>query len=191
MRSNIIFFVLGWILLLTAALFDVNFLDNKDPIPFDQWKTITFYDFKGLKKPGNTLDGVAEFAYIKTSRKINYTGRDARITAYFYPSRSYVFDQQIRNPDLLRHELYHFFITEYFTRLLRKEIKTYDGKITRSFIAELNKEYYRLENEMQDQYDEETYHSYVMKAQQKWETFLDNSLSLLAGFADPDVSLKK
>jgi hypothetical protein len=183
---------MGLILLLTAALFDVNYIGYRSLIPFDKWKTITFYDFKGLKRPGKTLAGVSEFAYIKTSREIYYTGNGLiRVTAYFHPSRSYVFNQYIRNSDLLRHELYHFHITEYFTRLLRREIRKYNGRTTRGIIADLNKKYYRLENAMQRQYDEESYHSYVLHEQKKWETFLDNELLSLADFSDPVLRFRK
>lgn len=183
MRFTIVFSIIGVIMLLTAALFDINYINYKKPIPYSQWQTITFYDFKGLKKPRETLAGVSRFAYIKTSREINYLGNgDTRITTKFHPSRSYVFSQHIRNPDLLKHELYHFHITEYFTRLLRKEISAYTGKANRSIIADLNKQYYLLEAEMQKQYDEDTYHSYVLKEQKKWETILDNKLLTLSDF---------
>jgi len=191
-RLNIIFFVAGVILLLTAILFDVNYLDYNNPIPFDKCQTITLYDFKGLKRPGNTLDGSHKFAYIKTSRKINYLGDGViRITAYFHPSRSYVFNQYTRSPDLLRHELYHFFITEYFTRLLRRDIQAYQGEITHRIIRDLDKKYILLENEMQWQYDEESYHSYVLQAQKNWETSLDNKLLSLADFSNPLLNTKK
>jgi hypothetical protein len=191
-RFNIIFFVIGLILLLTAALFDVNYVNYRKPIPFSQWQTITFYDFTGLKRPGKTLAGLSEFAYIKTSREIHYfKNGDTRITANFHPSRSYVFSQHIRNPDLLKHELYHFHITEYFTRLLRKEISAYNGKATRNIIADLNKKYCLLETEMQKQYDDDTYHSYVLQEQKKWEATLDNKLFSLSEFSNPVLSFKK
>ena len=192
MRFNIVFLSLGIILLLTSALFDINYLKYEDPIPFERWKTITLYDFKGLKRPGMTLDGSAEFAYISTSRKLHYTGNGAiSITAYFHPSRSYVFDQQIRSPDLLRHELYHFCITEYFTRLLRRDIEIYNGNISHGVIDELNEKYSRLEYETQLRYDEETYHSYVLNEQIRWQTILDDELSSLAAYADPVVTIHK
>jgi len=190
-RFNIIFFITGVALLLIVALFDVNYLTNKAPVPFSQWKTISFYDFNGLKRPGYTINGVTEFAYIETNRKIEYTGNGIiRITAYFYPSRSYVFDEHIRNPDLLKHEIYHFYITEYFTRLLRREIKAFNGTVTRHIINGLNKKYIRFEDEMQKLYDEETYHSYIMQFQKKWEKSLDDELLSLYDFSNPDVSLK-
>ena len=191
MRFNIIFFIAGVILLLTSASFDVNFFNYKRPIPFEKWKTISFYDFTGLKKPGLTLEDVSRFAYIRTSREIVYQSNgDIRVTAYFHPARSYVFNEQIRNPDLLRHELYHFHITEYWTRLLRKDILSYKGKSLRSYITKQDDIYYQLEKEMQQRYDEETNHSYVMQQQTKWQTLIDEELLSLADFSSSLLILK-
>lgn len=192
MRFNIIFFISGVILLLTSASFDVNFFNFKRSIPFEQWKTISFSDFTGLKKPGLTLGDVSRFAYIKTSREIVYLSNgDIRVTAYFHPARSYVFNEQMRNPDLLQHELYHFHITEYWTRRLRKDILSYKGKSLRNFIAKQDNIYYHLETEMQQRYDEETNHSYIMQKQTKWQTDLDEKLISLANFSSALLVLRK
>ena len=123
MKFAIFFGGIGIILLSIAILFDVNYLNYGSPMSYSQWQKINFYDFRALKKPGMTLNGVAEFAYIKTNRKIHYYNNgNIEITTYFHPARSYVFASDIRNPDLLNHELYHFHISEYCTRLLRKKI---------------------------------------------------------------------
>jgi hypothetical protein len=190
MRFTLILIASSLILLAVAALFDVNYIDYKTPIPYSEWSKINFYDFKGLKKPGMTLHGVTEFAYIKTSRDIHFLNRGGiEIITYFHPSRSYVFAQDIRNGDLLTHELYHFHITEYFSRRLREEVSKQKRRLTRSRIENLRQQYSKLENEMQDQYDEDSYHSYILQNQKKWEAKVDSLLKGLEEFSAPIVAI--
>lgn len=192
MRLVILLIASSFILLGAAALFDVNYFDYERPIPYYDWQKITFYDFKGLKKPGMTLHGVSEFAYIKTARTIDYLNNGTiKITTWFHPSRSYVFEKDIRNADLLKHELYHFHIAEYFSRLLRQEIFLGKNMVTKNEIEKLNEHYYELENEMQGQYDEDSYHSYVLKEQKKWEINVDSLLQSLQRFSGPDVRVSR
>jgi hypothetical protein len=191
MKFSISFIGIGLILLAIAILYDVNYINYKAPIPYGDWEKISFSDFRGLKRPGLTLDGVAEFAYIKTDRKVQYLlNGDVAITTYFYPSRSYVFARDLHNPDLLRHELYHFQIAEYCSRLLRKEVFENHNGITEAGIRELNNKYREMEQHMQDEYDEDSYHSYVMQEQKKWELRIDSLLHLQQAFSGPIVHIK-
>ena len=174
-----------------TARYEVNYFDYASPIPYSKWQTISFADFKGLDKPGETLNGVSEFAFIKMDRIITFLPENkVAITTYFYPSRSYVFNQNIRNNDLLRHELYHFHIAEYCSRLFRKELSETDNADA-SVVDQLKIKYTELEKSMQIEYDEESYHSYVLSEQKKWETTIDKDLASLANFSDPVISLKK
>ena len=191
MKFTIIFTGMGIILLSVAIAFDINYLNYSRPIPYSQLQKIRFSDFRALRKPGMTLNGVNEFAYIKTNRIIrNLNNGDVEITTYFHPSRSYVFENNIRDRDLLTHELYHFHISEYFTRLLRKEILESPDNISNKMIARLNKKYYELENEMQLKYDEDTYHSYVMHEQKNWEIRTYSLLRSLADFSSPLIGVR-
>ena len=192
MKYNLLLFTAALLLLSAATVFEVNFLAYKPPVPYSRWRTITFYDFKGYKRPGETLFGSTAFAFIKTNREtrlINDTTVEA--TSYFHPSRSYVFEQQIRSPDLLEHELYHFHITEYCTRLLKKELMDYKLPFTQSKLEEMDEKYTLFENNMQMTYDDETYHSYVLKEQKKWEKFIDSSLVQLELYSAPVIWFKK
>jgi hypothetical protein len=190
MRFEIFLVSASIILMLVAVLFDVNYINYEKPIPYSQWQRINFYDFKALKKPKMMIDGEAKFAFIKTNREIEYLNNgDVEITTYFHPSRSYVFEQEIRNPDLLTHELYHFHIAEFFSRLLRKEIFLKSENITKGMINELNRNYYNLEDLMQNEYDQNTYHSYILQQQKNWEARVDSLLLSLQEFSSPVVHL--
>jgi len=191
MKFTIIIFAAGIILLAVAIVFDINYFNYSRPIPYSQLQKISFYDFRALKRPDMTLNGFKEFAYIKTNRGIHYLNNgNVEITTYFHPSRSYVFAQNIRDADLLNHELYHFHISEYCTRLMRKEILEDQTTISDNMIILLNKKYYELENEMQSAYDEDTYHSYVMQEQKKWELKIDRLLQSLDSFSNPLIPIR-
>ncbi|MEO8770350.1 MAG: hypothetical protein ABI402_09710 [Ferruginibacter sp.] len=191
MKINILIAFLAVLIFSIAALFEVNYLDYEMPVPYSKFNAITFYDFKGLKKPAQTLNGAKEFAFISTSRETRLTNDHTFIAiTYFHPSRSYVFNQHIRNAGLLTHELYHFHISEYFTRLIRKAVFEYQGNISQSAIDDIVEMYNTQENEMQMQYDEESYHSYVLAEQKRWEKLIDNNLASLIKFSDITTKLK-
>jgi hypothetical protein len=192
MRTNIVLAVLSIIFLAVALAFDVNYMDYGSPIPYSDLASISLDNFKGLARPGLTLDGQTEFAYIATNREISYPSDTAvEITTFFYPSRSYVYNRNIRSAGLLTHELYHFHITEYFTRLIKADILQTERKISRSEIRKIAMKYFEMENAMQVQYDDETYHSYVLKEQKRWETKIDERLWTLNKFSAPTVSLHR
>jgi hypothetical protein len=191
MKFILIVALLAVSILSFATLYEVNFLDYSNPIPYSQNSRITFKDFKGYKKPAETLHGIQEFAFIKTSRvlKLKPNNTFSAIT-YFHPSRSYVFNQHLRNSDLLSHELYHFHIAEYITRLLKRDIIQNNPKLSATIIKNLKEKYRDLENEMQIQYDDETDHSYAFKHQKLWQHKIDSGLNSLLSFENSDIKLK-
>lgn len=192
MRYNIILISASLLLLLFAIVFDVNYINYQAPIAYAQWEKITLYDFRAFKKPGNELEGSNEFAYIKSSRKIRYLNDSTfEITSFFYPTRSYVYDDEIHSPGLLEHELYHFQITEYFSRLLRRDIITNGIVSTADHINQRNDEYIISESEMQNDYDTQTDHSYVLDKQEEWEKYIDSLNNNLAEYANPVFFVKK
>lgn len=192
MKTILLVTFLSILILSFTALFEVNYLNYSSPIPYSQIKTITFSDFKGLKKPAQTLDGMQEFAFISTSRELKLTSNNtAIVTTFFHPSRSYVFNKHLRNFDLLSHELYHFRISEYVTRLFRKKIFEHQGDLTSSLIDGFKTKFYDLEEEMQYSYDDESYHSYAFNEQKKWEVKIDSSLKSLEKFRDTLVTNQK
>jgi hypothetical protein len=178
-RRNLPVLLSAAALLFITTIHDVNFLNYSSPIAFSRINTITFKDFKGLAKPGTSLDGMTELAFISTNREIILADTFAEVTSYFHPSRSYIFKQDLRSEELLRHELYHFRITEYYTRLVRASIINLKTRPTRKQIRDIDSRYSGLERNTQLQYDQETYHVYVLGVQKRWELKLDAQLSSL------------
>ena len=182
-------FIAGLALLFSSVCFHVNIFSYRKPVPFEQIKSITFKDFTGFKRPFETLDGMSEFAFITT--KINWRRNhdSIEVEALFYPARSYVFNNSADDRLLLNHELYHFRITEYAARVIRKEIAAATGSISDKEIREIFDRNVDKADAMQTAYDEESYHGYVLKRQKKWEMEIDSLLSLHREFESTKIPL--
>ena len=100
----------------------VNFLDYQKPISFDKINQITFADFRGLEFFQKSLYGNEHFAYIKTTIDYEIEKDSIKIESFFHPSSSYVYNKKTFSNDLLRHEMYHFRITELYVRIAKNKI---------------------------------------------------------------------
>jgi hypothetical protein len=190
LRINMVVFISGFLMLSGAVLFDINYLRYKSPVPHSNYKEISLKDFRGLKRPNQTLDGDKEFAFIVTAIKVEKVEKGLDISAYFHPARSYVFDNNIEDDHLLKHELYHFHIAEYCARLLRKQIAGSKTILTDDEIETMTDQIKVKEDSMQFKYDDESYHSYVMAKQLNWEKRIDSGLTSLSDYAGTTVNLE-
>ena len=188
MKSNYIYLVLAALLIFINVLFEVNFVQYEPPLEYSQWKTIDYDNFKALKKPGDNVERNDRFAFITTSIEINKIDDEkVEVRTLFHPARSYSYKSNIRSKSLLRHEIYHLHITEIHARLIRKEFieKGYNS-------TEGKKDYFfKLEGDMQREYDKETNHSYVLKKQIEWEDRIDRKLKELESFSETIITFEK
>lgn len=186
-KVNTAVLILGSTTLVVSVLFHINILRYSSPIPFTEIDRITLKDFKGYRKPHQTLDGQKKFAFITTSISWEKTDKSVAVQADFHPARSYVYNDKVVDRFLLKHELYHFRITEIFARKCRQElsqIKVLPSDDAVSEIITFNEE---SETEMQLRYDEESYHGYLMKEQKRWEKNVDSLLNLLLEYKTTTV----
>lgn len=185
-KISVLIFIPICTILLT--LNHTNYLNYSKPISFKNYSKITFKDFKGLEFFHKEFEGSKQFAYIVTT--INYKSKKdtAKIEAYFHPSRSFVYDRNSLDKDLLSHELYHFKITEIYARKLRKIIseKTFNSE---DEIEKVIKKYLEKERIYQQKYDYDTYHSYIYGEQKKYEKNIDSLLHLLIEYKNPKVKI--
>jgi len=166
------------LLLAISAAFEINYLDYQKPIEHRKYSEISLKNFKGIKRIDESLHGGSEFAYIVTEIKSFDSAYPFGIKAIFHPSRSYVYNENtIGDKNLLTHEMYHFHITEYIARKLRREIS--ENKHKNIDLDELLKKYRNEENLLQQQYDKETYHSYFSGKQIEWQHKVDSLLYTL------------
>ncbi len=168
----------------------VNFLDYQKPISFDKINQITFADFRGLEFFQKSLYGNEHFAYVKTTIDYEIEKDSIKIESFFHPSSSYVYNKKAFSNDLLRHEMYHFRITELYVRIAKNKIAKLIKPPTEK-IKDLIKETEKEENNFQIKYDDDTFHSYVESEQKKYEKEIDSLLYLHSKFKNPKLYINE
>jgi hypothetical protein len=162
-----------------AIITHTNYLDYERPIEYSGYDSITFKNFRGLELFKKTLYNNPHFAYVVTAIEYKIDDDSITVKSLFHPSRSYVYNQTTNSKELLQHEKYHFKITELFARKIKYQIATrkYPNK---SSIEKLIRKNLDEERQFQRKYDDETFHSYVLSEQKKYENKIDSLLDLLS-----------
>ncbi len=186
-RIHLIVLFCGVVLCIVLVAFEVNIFKYSAPIEYARYKEISLNNFDGFKIPGQKLQGDNRFAFITTNIEQHIEGDQIVVTSFFHPSRSYVYIDNLQNESLLRHEIYHFHITEVWARELRKKIMNL-GEIPSD--EELDFIYAGLVkslNEMQREYDYDTDHGYLLGKQIKWQETVDSLLNILEPYKEPVI----
>ncbi|MCL6272707.1 hypothetical protein M3P19_01740 [Muricauda sp. 2012CJ35-5] len=181
--------ILTPILVIFLVLIRINFLDYEKPIPYDRIEEISFENFRGLEFFKKTLYGNERYAYIVTSIELKYHEDYIIIQSFFHPSRSYVYNNATNSPDLLKHELYHFKVTELYARKARKLVSVLKNP-TKNDIDKIVGDIWLKERNFQKKYDFDTFHSYVFSEQKRYEQKIDSLLLLLEKFKNPRIKPK-
>lgn len=181
--------IISSITILITLLWDFNYIRYKPPIPHCKWKSITLNDFRGIKRPNMILDGQSKFAFVSTSIRTKKNKDKIVIETLFHPCRSYVYNKNLYSNGLLTHEMYHFHITEYCARQMRKEIKNRINNGEKINLHNIKNKILLQENELQYQYDYETYHSYIYGKQLEWQNKIDSFLVSLEDFSNTILTL--
>lgn len=175
----------GTVLLLNR----INFLNYKKPMTYDYINHITLNDFRGLEFFKKSLYGNERFAYVVTTIEVDIDEDSVSIHSLFHPSRSFVYNRKSKSEELLTHEMYHFKITELFTRKIKQEIVLLENN-SKDAIDKIVNSNNQKERRYQMSYDKDTFHSYVLKEQKKYEKEVDSLLYLLREFKNPKIKLK-
>lgn len=186
-KINRTVFILGVTLVTVSILFHVNILRYRPPIEYTKINSITLKDFIGYRLPNQTLDGMKKFAFITTTIDWKKYGNEIEVKSLFHPARSYVYNENIVSKFLLQHELYHFHIVEVFARKCREELSEFKETPTDADIQNIISTHKTLEIEMQRDYDDKTYHGYILKEQKQWQLKVDTLLSLLDKFRNSKI----
>lgn len=192
MRKKIFIYSSAALFIVLAVFFTlrkVNFLDYQAAVPYERINEITFENFRGLEFFQKSLYGNEAFAYIFTSIEYEYNGDSLKLEAFFHPSRSYVYNKKAYSKDLLKHEMYHFKITELHARMAKKEILEMQQPTKEDIETSVEK--IKEEEELfQRKYDDETFHSYVLGKQKKYEILIDSLLLLHKAYTKPNIYIK-
>lgn len=182
--------VLIFILIVTGLgiISHTNYLDYEKPITYDRFDEITFENFRGLEFFKKSLYGNERFAYVYTTIDSNFDRNYVSIQSLFHPSRSFVYNKHTNSRELLKHEKYHIKITELYARKARKEVLQLTS-ITSDKVNKILEIIWIKEREYQRQYDYDTFHSYVLSEQKKYEKEVDSLLNLHTAYKNPKINI--
>jgi hypothetical protein len=169
-----------------AILSHTNFLNYEKPMTFDKYDQITFENFRGLEFFKKSLYGNDRFAYVVTSIDSKIDNNSVIVQSLFYPSRSYVYKKNINSKELLTHEKYHIKITELFARKAKEKISKLN-QFDKNEINDIIREAKKGERNFQKEYDYNTFHSYVLSEQRRYENKIDSLLNLLSDYKHPKI----
>ncbi|WP_339696760.1 hypothetical protein [uncultured Marixanthomonas sp.] len=112
-----------------------------------------------------------------------------KVYAYMNPNKSgYKKIDTIGSEQLLIHEQYHFNITEYCARRLRKDlIKLGEDQLTQEKLENLVDKYSTLRDSLQYVYDTESDHNVIQDKQRYWELYVDGLLRETAYYENDDI----
>lgn len=169
-----------------GVLSHTNYLNYERPLTFDKYDQITFENFRGLEFFKKSLYGNESFAYVVTSIESDIDDHSVKVQSLFYPSRSFVYKKNINSKELLSHEKYHIKITELFARKAKEKISKlnrFDKNKIEAIIRQAEKD----ERKFQTEYDYNTFHSYVLSEQKRYEKKVDSLLNLLSAYKEPKI----
>ena len=173
-----------------GILSHTNYLNYEKPLTFDKYDQITFENFRGLEYFKKSLYGNERFAYVVTSVDSDIDDNSVIVQSLFYPSRSFVYKKNTNSKELLTHEKYHIKITELFARKAKEKISKlnrFDENKIEGIIRQAEKE----ERKFQTEYDYNTFHSYVLSEQKRYEKEVDSLLNLLTEYKKPKIKFNE
>ncbi|WP_176700051.1 hypothetical protein [Roseivirga seohaensis] len=171
-----------------AILNHTNFLNYERPLTFDKYDQITFENFRGLEFFKKSLYGSKRFAYVVTSIESEVDDNYVTVWSLFHPSRSFVYKTNTNSKELLTHEKYHIKITELFARKAKESISQLSS-FEREEAEKIIKNAKQEERAFQKEYDYNTFHSYILSEQKRYEKEIDSLLNLLADFKKAKITL--
>lgn len=188
LKYNLFIIPFSFVIILTLSY--INLLDYESPIPYKKVNEISFKNFRGLELFKKELYGSKYFAYVVTSIDFEINEDSVLVQSFFHPSRSFVYNKNSDSKELFKHEIYHFKITEIYAREAKKEISEIKN-ITTSEIENIIKKAKIRESKFQEKYDYDTFHSYVLKEQIKYEKNVDSLLHLLKNYKNPKIKINE
>lgn len=159
-----------------------------EPIIWSKERKLSWGDFLASAPKANAHSALSRVE-VHYESKVDKAGKMTMdIEAVFIKELSWVKPED-KNDQILKHEQYHFHITEWWARKLRKEIVSKKWN-TKSFEKEYNSLFKKMMGQLlkeQLRYDEETNHSKITEKQSEWEKKIDQGLVELKDHSAPTV----
>ncbi|MBS1684558.1 MAG: hypothetical protein JSS76_07390 [Bacteroidetes bacterium] len=157
---------------------------------WDPANKLTWADYRDTALTGSKIRAAMTNSGIVFS--VRQQDEDVIVTCYAQMDRDKSFvDTAKKLPRILQHEQYHFNITEYWSRKLKKDIATghFTVKNFKQKAIDLQQDANTKCKEMQVEYDTETKHSILKDEQKKWEQKVDELLKKTEQYGDKKVAL--
>lgn len=160
------------------------FKSDSTEFSWQEHRKLIWTDFKGEPDVNSnaaavTASGISFSYSISKSSVSGVTGFDTKVFAHFYPEESWCKPKLIDNY-ILKHEQFHFNVTELHVRYLRENIsKLKISNTVANQLDALNKQANLALLVMQKQYDAESNYSIDKEGQKKWEAFISKELKRL------------
>ncbi|MFK7811458.1 MAG: DUF805 domain-containing protein, partial [Maribacter sp.] len=182
------YFLISSVLVIAAILFlGMKYAGDSADKPIIQWseKQLVWEDFKLV----NSLEkNYVATIYSNINCPKIITDNDSKVYAYMNPNDSERLRYEYDSYNVLTHEQYHFNITEYCARLLRKDIVEKGlGGLTYDTMRALQTKYSKKLEKLQDQYDSITDHNADSRLQRQWELRIDDLLRQTAYYENEDI----
>lgn len=183
--------VVSILAIIMGSLYDNNYLVRPNEIIWYDTVTITWDNFGGLVLPFyrpaletelRDSEKVRFIAQAVTDIVCNEEDGKYTVTSVFYAGKSFYlgdFDESLEFSETLRHEVYHFHITELQARYMRRDIQE-QGKV--NSIELLSKYKNRLDS-LSKSYDRFTRHGLERNNQRYFERKVDSLLFVMRQFA--------
>lgn len=184
MKNN--YYTYGSLMFFTMIIL-VGVINKKEIPPIVTWseRSLVWSDFQPVAKIQGDFHAsiYSEMRYPKQIDK-----DDALVYAFMDPAFSEKIKDSMSDDQLLKHEQYHFNITEYYARLLRKAIVNQGQKgATASTLRDLYLSYEEERDKMQEEYDEVSEHNINQPKQLYWQLKIDDLLRETAYYKNPDI----
>lgn len=183
-KQNIIPIV---ILVLCILIFGFSLFSSSENKALITWgdRFLTWEDFELVD---DMEDDYVALIYSDIQCPELITNENSRVYAFMNPNRSERLEDEYDNDEVLVHEQYHFNITEYCARLLRKEIVSKGlGGLSYDTMKSLRNKYSKNLDSLQNTYDSITDHSVNSKLQRYWELQIDDWLRQTAYYKNEDI----
>ena len=168
------------LLLLLLFLLTVEVSQEKDAIPWQPDRKLSWADFKGTPPGGKRVAATTASGISYSYKTMESNGRyklDYEVTALFYPHQSW-YHRELCDSVVLSHEQLHFDISELYARRMRQIMgrRTF-GPNVRAEVRKIFKELNGELSEFQDRYDRETDFSRDREAQAFWNDAIARRLA--------------
>lgn len=169
------------IAIISLLLFTSVTIGEPEKILWSETNKLTWSDFKGTPDAGSnfvasTNSGMSfSFSYSIRNDEVSYNFTNE---SFFYPEMSWYKKGNVSDY-ILAHEQTHFDISELHSRIFKKRME--EGVFTKNIKKEVNELYKEVESEriaMQSRYDDETNHSQIIEAENRWRNYVAEQLQV-------------